>query len=64
MVSSYDLDPSELDNLSLRDPELRDRLLAQLKAWESDQKAYSPTTPIDISDPETRDQLRALGYIE
>jgi arylsulfatase A-like enzyme len=62
----YDLqvDPSELDNLSLRDPELRDRLLAQLKAWESDQKAYSPTTPIDISDPETRDQLRALGYIE
>jgi hypothetical protein len=62
----YDLhaDPSELDDLSLRNPELRDRLLAQLKTWESSQEAHIPTTPIDISDPETRDQLRALGYVE
>ncbi len=65
-VEVYDLqsDPGELNDLSVLEPELSSRLLSQLEAWNAAQEDPRPSQPVEISDPETRDQLRALGYID
>jgi arylsulfatase A-like enzyme len=65
-VEVYDLqsDPGELNDLSVLEPELSSRLLSQLEAWSAAQEDPRPSQPVEISDPETRDQLRALGYID
>ena len=62
----YDLlrDPGELEDLSETQPELRDQLLGQLEAWMAAQGNNAAPEPLEISDPETREQLRSLGYIE
>jgi arylsulfatase A-like enzyme len=65
----YDLrsDPEELENIADREPELRDQLVARLEAWaESLGAPAPPATPTraEMTDPQTREQLRALGYIE
>jgi arylsulfatase A-like enzyme len=65
-VELYDLldDPEELHDLSGRAPELRDSLLARLEGWMAAQQESARPLPLDLSDPQTREQLRALGYIE
>lgn len=65
----YDLqnDPEELENIADREPELRKQLVARLEAWsESLGEPAPPTTstPVEMTDPQTQEQLRALGYIE
>ena len=66
----YDLrsDPSEAENLMAADPapeleaRLREEMLAGLKA-ETMEDLAMPETPARIQ-PEVRDRLRALGYVE
>ncbi len=65
----YDLrnDPEELENIADREPELREQLVARLEAWTESLGAPPQSTAptrAEMTDPQTRDQLRALGYIE
>jgi len=62
----YDLiaDPEELDDLSEQAPELREELLARLRAWMASAEQDPEPSRMHITDPETREQLRSLGYIE
>jgi len=66
----YDLvaDPEELDDLSKQAPELREELLAQLQTWmrseERGEGENAEPARMKVTDPETQEQLRSLGYIE
>ncbi len=62
----YDLaaDPTELDDLSDSDAELASRLVGMLEEWNSLQETVAPPPSLDVTDPELREQLKALGYLE
>ena len=59
----YDLDadPGEHHNVASRHPEIVETLRARLLAWRSG--AVTPRPPSAIS-PESRAELKALGYLE
>jgi arylsulfatase A-like enzyme len=61
-------DPEELDDLSEQAPELREKLLARLRSWMTSQElgggGNAEPPRMQVMDPETRQQLRSLGYIE
>ncbi len=58
----YDLetDPGELRDAGDATPEIRERLRSELSAWMAEDR--QPERDYHIS-PETRDQLRSLGYV-
>jgi arylsulfatase A-like enzyme len=57
-------DPAEAHDLSATHPELRNRLLAQLKDWMEARADGKSPKPFETSDPEAIEQLKILGYIE
>ena len=65
-VELYDLesDPEELHDLATEDPALKAEMLGQLRLWVASQESLPPPKPLEITDPDTQERLRALGYIE
>ncbi len=61
----YDLrrDPGETTDISAAEPELRARLLGELRAWAAGLDA-SAASELRSSDTESLERLRALGYVE
>jgi arylsulfatase A-like enzyme len=65
-VVLYDLenDPGEERNLASEQPELREELLAELSTWMDAHPSSEGSVPLKGRDPESNEQLRALGYVE
>ena len=59
----YDLasDPGELRNVAAEEPEIRDRMAATIEAWYGDGSELADPASLD---PEVREQLRSLGYLD
>ncbi|MBW2698625.1 MAG: sulfatase [Deltaproteobacteria bacterium] len=65
-VVLFDLenDPGEERNLASERPALREELLAELSTWMDAHPSDEESVPLKGRDPESTEQLRALGYIE
>ena len=61
----YDLedDRGELRNVAKQHPEVLERLTAQAEAWREGLERGEAETR-ELTDPETLEQLRAMGYVE
>lgn len=62
-------DPNELVDLAAREPQVLTRVQAELRDWQKRLGLPDLGAPIDAAaememDPATRDQLKALGYLE
>lgn len=65
-VELYDIaaDPEELAEIAERDPEVRERLLADLQEWMAGLAGPESITPFESGDEEALEALRSLGYVE
>lgn len=63
-VELYDLDhdPGELNNMADSEPEVRDKMLTQLKDWMASVAVERKVEMFQSQDEETIRQLRSLGY--
>jgi arylsulfatase A-like enzyme len=57
-------DPGEHRDVESSLPELRDRLLGELRAWSVGIEPTQPARPFESRDRESLERLRALGYVE
>lgn len=64
-VELFDLesDPVEAHDVSDQIPDIRNELLAQLEEWMQSREVQDAAS-FDTTDPESLEQLKALGYIE
>jgi arylsulfatase A-like enzyme len=57
-------DPTETHDLAATNPDLRDRMLAQLTDWMNDRTQSNAPSDFETDDPEAIEQLKQLGYLE
>ena len=58
-------DPEELVNLAETEPELRDKMMDQLKSWRAHLTPGGATaSTVEVGDPESMERLRSLGYVK
>jgi len=57
-------DPGEQQDVESALPELRDRLLGELRAWSLGVEPRQPPGAFESRDQESLERLRALGYVE
>ena len=57
-------DPQELDDLAAREPERAARLAERLEVFEAARPPLFDAAPRARADAETREALRALGYVK